>query len=280
MDVEQLEQREIRRKQFLVAALFLLAIAFSLIFAYWMGAFGFGPTRHIYVNYDFAGGLDRGSPVRLAGIKVGRVMDVSFASAPTVLRLKIDISQAAFSQLTEDSKFYINLAGLIGERYVEVVPGNGALVKNNHEFRGIDPPRIDQLISQGYGIFGDLRTLFNENKGDIKEILATVNELTKNLNRLVGSTTIEQRKQFQTLLTNFAAMSGDLRDVTSSISSGMTFIRENGGKESWLALRSTIKKADNISIQDVRKLMLEDGMKVNFSSRKVELPGAPNATKK
>ncbi|MBS1985474.1 MAG: MCE family protein [Bdellovibrionales bacterium] len=272
MDVEQLEQREIRRKQILVASLFLLAGACALLFAYWMGAFGIGPTRQIYVNYDFAGGLDRGSPVRLAGIKVGRVSEINFVNTPTVIKLKIEISRDAFVQITEDSKFYINLAGLIGERYVEVVPGNGAQAKNNHEFRGIDPPRVDQLISQGYGIFGDLRTLFNENKGDIKEMLASVNELAKNLNKLFSGASPDQRKQLSILLQNFASMSNDMREVMASVRSGASFIQNNGGAESWTHMRSMLSKGDSIGLVDIRRLMMEDGMKVNFTTRRVEAP--------
>lgn len=270
MDVEQLEQREIRRKQLLVGALFLLATGFALIFAYWMGAFGIGPMRSIYVSYDFAGGLDKGSPVRLAGIKVGRVSDIIFTDTPTVLKIKIDLSRQSFEQLTEDSKFFVNLAGLIGERYVEVVPGNGNPVKNGHDFRGMDPPRIDQLISQGYGIFGDLRTLFNENKGDIKDILGSMNELTKNLNKLIASAGPDNKKQLFTLLKNFAEMSGDLRSVVGTMKNGMDYMRDQGGPESWGHMRSLLTKADAMSMNDIRKLMLEDGVKVNFSSRKVE----------
>lgn len=272
MDVEQLEQREIRRKKILVGALFILTLFFALIFAYWMGAFGIGPTRHFYVNYDFAGGLDRGSPVRLAGIKVGRVTDIKFIENPSVLRLRIDVSKESFAQLTEDSKFYVNLAGLIGERYVEVVPGNGAPVKNGFEFRGIDPPRIDQLISQGYGIFGDLRALFNENKGDIKEILSSMNELTRNLNKLMGSVSPENSRQLQTILRNFSDMSGDMKTVMASVASGARHIEKNGGPESWDHIRNLLGRVDSMGLQDVRKLMLEDGIKVNFSSKKVEVP--------
>jgi phospholipid/cholesterol/gamma-HCH transport system substrate-binding protein len=238
-----------------------------------MGAFGIGPTRHVFVSYDFAGGLDRGSPVRLAGIKVGRVVDIAFKGGSSeVLRLKVDVNREAFAQITDDSKFFVNLAGLIGERYVEVVPGQGAHVENGHEFRGIDPPRIDQLISQGYGIFGDLRALFNENKGDIKEILTSLNELSKNLSQLTKNGTASQRRQLSQLLENFAAMSTDLRATMATLNAGATHIRNNGGEEAWRRLNGVLVKADNIGLQDIRRLMLEDGVKVNFSSKKVEVP--------
>jgi phospholipid/cholesterol/gamma-HCH transport system substrate-binding protein len=201
--------------------------------------------------------------VRLAGIKVGRVSDIRFEGEPTALKVKIEISRESFARFTEDSKFFVNLAGLIGERYIEVVPGNGAPVADGYEFRGIDPPRVDQLISQGYGIFGDLRTLLNENKQDIKEILASLNELAKHLNSLMGSASPEQKRQLTNLLKNLA-------DVTSDVRKGTTYLSENGGPEAWQHLRSLLAKGDVIHINDLRRLIMEDGVKVNFSSKEVD----------
>ena len=276
MDIEALEREEIRKKQRTVAGLFVLAIVLAMVFAYWMGAFGFGATHTVYVDYNFAGGLDRGSTVRLAGIKVGRVADIQFVKqdasvikdASTSLKLKIEISRDAFKQISSNSQFFINLAGLIGERYVEIVPGEGEPVKDGCVFRGVDPPRVDQLLSQGFGIFGDLRSFFSENKGDLKEIFATLNELSKNLSQILRSVSPEQRKQINVLLSNLSAMSEDLKTVAASLGSGIKHVENNGGRETWDSLHTLLVKANKIGVNDVRKLMLEDGVKVNFSSKK------------
>ena len=269
MDIEALEQRDLKKKQRAVAGLFLLAVGLAGVFAYWMGAFGVGPSKHVFVNYDFAGGIERGSPVRLAGIKVGRVADIHFTSEPTQLTLKVEVNREAFKQVTDDSQFYVNLAGLIGERYVEIVPGKGSTVASEHVFRGVDPPRIDQLLSQGYGIFGDLRAFFSENKSDLKEMFATLNDLYKNLAKVMLSVTPDQRKQISGLLANFSAMSSDLRTMVASLSAGTQFVEENKGREAWLELRGLLDKANGIDLQDIRRLMLEDGVKVNFSTKKI-----------
>lgn len=271
MDIEALERREIRKKQLLVGLLFSGALGLSLLFAYWMGAWGLGATRTLYVRYNFAGGIDRGSPVRLAGIKIGRVTSIDFDHADhSVLKLSLEINRDALRQVTNDSQFYINLAGLIGERYVEIVPGQGTPVEPQHSFQGIDPPRIDQLISQGYGIFGDLRSFFNENRSDLKEMFLTLNDLSKNLNKLMSSASPSQRKQVSVLLENFAAMSSDLRATVSTLRNGVSYIEKNGAAQSWDHVRNLVQRADSVSMQDLRKLMLEDGVKINFSSKKVE----------
>jgi phospholipid/cholesterol/gamma-HCH transport system substrate-binding protein len=285
MDIEKLERQEIQKKQRLVAGLFLLAIALAMLFAYWMGAFGFGASRAFYVDYNFAGGLERGSTVRLAGIKVGRVSEIRFSSekgvappsdvdpqaiaGPAQLRLKIEVSTDAFKQITTDTKFFINLAGLIGERYVEVVPGTGAPVERGHEFRGMDPPRIDQLLSQGYGIFGDLRSFFQENRGDLKEIFNTLNSLSKNLATVFGNVTPQQKRELSLLLSNLAVASGDLKTMTKNIGSGLEFLGTNGGREAWVNLKKLLEKGGAIHLNDLRRLMLEDGVRVRFGKNEV-----------
>ncbi len=289
MDIEQAEKNELKKKQRLVAALFVLAIVLSMVFAYWMGAFGLGPSKNIFVYYDFAGGIERGSTVRLSGIKVGRVTEIKFvkespvetdsdgnadapasASASTHLRMKLEISKEALKQITEDSKFYINLAGIIGERYVEVVPGTGAQVNRGFSFRGVDPPRVDQLLSQGYGIFGDLREFWGDNKADLKEIFQTLNELSKNLSKILGGMSPEQKKQISALIANLSVTSADLKILVTNLKEASVYIAQNGGQPSWDRIERILQKADKIGLPDIRRLMLEDGIKVNFSSRRVE----------
>ena len=268
MDIEELERNDLRKKQRIVGLLFSAAFALALLFAYWMGALRLGSAEDIYVLYNFAGGLDVGSPIRLGGIKAGHVSGIDFAKNSQV-KLKLSINREAFKQVTDDSKFFINLAGLIGERYVEIVPGEGSPAKSGQTLQGVNPPRIDQLLSQGYGIFGDVRDWFNGNKGDIKEIFQSLNDLASNLNKLIGSATPKQKKQINQLLTNFAAMSDDLRATLSTFRKGVEYASANGGTETWDSLRGLTQKANKIELDDIRRLMLQDGVKVNFSSKKI-----------
>jgi phospholipid/cholesterol/gamma-HCH transport system substrate-binding protein len=271
MDIEARERRELQKKQLLVGSLLGASLALACLFAYWMGVFSFGPMRELRVRYNFAGGIDRGSPVRLAGIRVGRVSDMHFTGEPDgQIELVLSIDRPAFGSITQDSRFYINLAGLIGERYVEVVPGSESPAKPGAVLRGEDPPRVDQLLSQGYGIFGDLRGFFDENKGDLQQMLQSLSELTKNLNTLVANATPEQRRQLNTILRNFSDLSIDLKQATSTINRGLGHIEANGGERSWKSVAELLNKVNRLDVNDFRRLMLEDGVKVNFSSKKIE----------
>jgi phospholipid/cholesterol/gamma-HCH transport system substrate-binding protein len=271
MDIEAQERRELQKKQLLVGTLLSGSLLLACLFAYWMGVFSFGPSRDVVVTYNFAGGIERGSPVRLAGIRVGRVSDVRFTGEPDgQLELVLSVDKQAFRSMTDDTRFFINLAGLIGERYVEVVPGKGSPLKGGARLRGEDPPRVDQLLSQGYGIFGDLRGFFDENKGDLKQMLQSLSELTKNLNTLVANASPEQRRQLTNILRNFSDLSLDLKQATAAINKGLGHIEANGAERAYKDLNELLRKVNRLDVNDFRRLMLEDGIKVNFSSKKIE----------
>src|SRR6185437_15274339 len=114
----------------------LLAVAFA-----WLIGLGnpFKQTVDFYVTYNFAGGIEVGSPVRVSGIKVGKVEKIEFfvptdakdnaqampgsdaydeSKAIAPLRLKVSVRKDAAIGVREDSHFYVNLAGIIGERYI------------------------------------------------------------------------------------------------------------------------------------------------------------------
>ena len=46
--------------------------------------------------------------------------------------------------------------------------------------RGVDPPRLDQLISQGYGVMGELLDILEKNRGKIEKIIAALDAFLVN----------------------------------------------------------------------------------------------------
>jgi phospholipid/cholesterol/gamma-HCH transport system substrate-binding protein len=115
-----------------VGILFSIAIALVVVFAYSMGIISpFSNTQNLNIRYNYAGGLEEGSPVRVMGIKVGKVRRIDFD--PTYktphgdevkLKVVVEIDKKAWSSIRSDSHFFINLAGVIGEKFLEVSPGS------------------------------------------------------------------------------------------------------------------------------------------------------------
>ena len=163
------------------------------IFAFYLGAFNpFSNANQLTVLYNFAGGIEVGSPVRVMGIKVGKVKSIDFdpeAKSPdgeeVKLRILITIDKSAWKTVRRDSKFFINLAGVIGEKFIEVSPGtlSEPELKSGQIVRGEDPPRVDQLISQSYGLAGKIFEFVENNEASVIDTINTMNKLVLNLNK-------------------------------------------------------------------------------------------------
>ena len=78
-----------------VGLLFLASVAMVAIFAFYLGALNpFSGSNELTVLYNFAGGIEVGSPVRVMGIKVGKVKSIEFdpsAKAPNGEEVKLKI---------------------------------------------------------------------------------------------------------------------------------------------------------------------------------------------
>jgi phospholipid/cholesterol/gamma-HCH transport system substrate-binding protein len=61
-----------------VGVLIVVALGLLAGFVVVMGGLSFQPTYTINVDFDNPGGLKAGAPVRIAGVKIGRVAAVDF----------------------------------------------------------------------------------------------------------------------------------------------------------------------------------------------------------
>src|SRR5882757_2189310 len=95
-----------------VGILFLVAVVLMVGFAYALGTWTpFTNAHELRVAYNFAGGIEVGSPVRVMGIKVGKVRSVNFepdykmpgTNEEVKLIITINISKEAWPTLRSDS---------------------------------------------------------------------------------------------------------------------------------------------------------------------------------
>jgi phospholipid/cholesterol/gamma-HCH transport system substrate-binding protein len=133
----------------LIGLILLVIITFSI------GDFFFKPGYSIYVILGFANGVQESAPVRLAGIEVGEVKETTVFKdneGKTMVRLKLWLTNEA--KVEEDSKVCINTLGLIGEKYVEIIPGTPgeALLKEGDTITGYDSVSVEQMTKKGYEI--------------------------------------------------------------------------------------------------------------------------------
>jgi len=77
---------------------------------------------HVSAEFDNIGDLKVGSPVTMAGVRVGEVAGIRFDSKDykAVVSLRIDLQ---YQQIPEDSFASIETQGLLGGKYIGISPG-------------------------------------------------------------------------------------------------------------------------------------------------------------
>lgn len=251
-----------------VGMLFIATIAFILGFAYSLGIINpFSNYNDLVIAYNYAGGLEKGSPVRVMGIEVGKVKKIEFEPSGKLpngeevkLRVHIGVSKSAWESIRKDSQFYINMAGVIGEKFLEISPGSlsSPAFTPGEVVRGEDPPRIDQLISQGYGLAGKMLEIVNKNEAPLTDIINQVDHLVTNFNKtlvLLDKTT--KNREVERLLGNMIAISDDLAYFTKSL-------RSQKSEKAVEILNKLIMRMEHLDGPAIRKFLQEEGIKAKM----------------
>src|SRR5215204_6184583 len=116
-----MSQRSIEVK---VGLLILVALGLLGAFVVIMGGFSFEPTYTVYVDFENPGGLQVGAPVKVAGVKVGRVAEMQFrggvgekiAGTPVAaIRVVTKIEKRYKNAIYDNSRWYVTSQGVLGE---------------------------------------------------------------------------------------------------------------------------------------------------------------------
>ena len=141
---------EVKIGLFIFVGLILLTmITFSI------GDFFFQPGYNFEVQMGFANGIQESAPVRLSGIEVGEVKKTEvFKDAEGRTKVKLNIWVASTTPIEKDAKVVVNTLGLIGEKYVEIVPGTPGSepIEEGDILMGYDSVSVEEMTKKGYEI--------------------------------------------------------------------------------------------------------------------------------
>lgn len=180
-----------------------IAILISIIF--YIGELRYFQQRYaIKLLFDFANGVEMSAPVRLAGVQVGEVKDIDiFFDAErqkTAVLLTVSLNKKA--KVEEDAEAFINTLGLIGEKYVEILPGTPGkkILKPGETLAGRESIPVERLTEKGY------------------EIAQGLNETIKHLNKVVGDP--QTQEAFKTTMLDLKKLVGSANVVMDKVKSG------------------------------------------------------------
>lgn len=252
-----------------VGLLFLVSVVLMVIFALALGVVQpFSNSYELKIAYNFAGGIDVGSPVRVMGIKVGKVRSIKFepnfkmpgTGEEVKLIISISVSKDAWPTIRSDSRFFINLAGVIGEKFLEISPGSldHPELTPGQVVRGEDPPRIDQLISQSYALAGKILEFVNKNEGSVIQTIETLNKLVVNFDKMLK--TLEKTskdpevhkivKNLSTILDNGAFFTSELRSPEA-----MKTVK---------LINDLIRRLEGLDAKAIKKFLQEEGIRAKL----------------
>ncbi len=131
----------------LVGLVILILMIFSIGDIYFIR-----PGYHLKVTFNFANGIAMNAPVRLAGIEIGEIDGIKIYYDPREERTKVEISAWIKKNdmlIESDSKAVINTLGMLGEKYLEIYPGqNKDFLKEGCMLAGKDPVSMEDMTFQ------------------------------------------------------------------------------------------------------------------------------------
>lgn len=230
---------------FVLAALILFAALSVQIGGFkWLTERG---AYEISVVVPSASGIDEKTVVEIAGIKVGEVTRIALEGSQARIYMRMEKN----IRIPVDSQVAIKTRGLLGAKYIEIIPGPsgvpkpesfvgasgsavaavpgrsggqapGTYVPPGGEIRRTAPAAdTEELIQKLSAIADDVKAVTAtvraaiagpEGQRQLREIVANLADVSRNLSRLVD----RNDEKIAALVDNLQAFSADLREVSAS----------------------------------------------------------------
>lgn len=202
--------------------LFVLATSAVIVAAYFWtfdGLFRGPGTYGLELTAPRADGLSEGTAVKLAGVKVGSVGDISVEGGQASIELIIDDRY----QLPIDSTAELKATGLLGDYFVMLELGDDeqATLGDGDQIRyGESPGDIDNITRQVENISEDVKAITGviralvedrQNQDNVTSTLQNTEELTAELARI----STENRRDIRAIVESIKRLTRSLEGVAS-----------------------------------------------------------------
>ncbi|HMU37816.1 MAG TPA: MlaD family protein [Pseudomonadota bacterium] len=210
-----------------VGALVVASLGLLAGFVAMLGGFSFGSMLHFYVDFGFSGNIHEGAPVKISGIKVGKVEKIQFLAGeidpqlgrPVQVRLTVQVEERVRNAIHDDAQFFVNTQGVLGEQYLEIEPGRNtnSAVAPFSKWRGTDPPRSDLIIARLYEFLDSVTRLLQEDKELLRDLLRSSAKVARSLDKLLGDNETEVKK----ILANVDRLTAESAELVAKLEKGV-----------------------------------------------------------
>lgn len=230
---------------FILVGLFILAYMTLQVGQFRVGREG---GYEIWAEFEDVTGLKPDTPVQVAGIQIGTVeaIELSGAKARVKMRIHSDV------QLPADSGVWLRTMGVLGDKYVAIVPGNQAapkLKEGDKVTKVGEGTDLDKVIQSIGPIAEDLKAITAalraslatpDSQRNISEALANIRELTGALKVVIA----DNQKNLNRIISNLESFTGDLSAISGQNREAINEIIRNFRSSSGQLERTMVALAD------------------------------------
>ena len=220
-----------RGLEFKVGLLILVSSAILIAFVFVLGNVSLRSGYELKLDYDYIGSLQPGAPVKINGIKMGKVKDVEFVggkvdpavNARVQVRVTAWVDDRVKDSIRSDAEFFINTAGVLGEQYLEIVPGidwdkppiaPGSII---HDHRVKNPPRTDLVVARLYEVLDGVSSVLRDDRDAIKNMLSNGASAVSEVNKLL----VENRQQIGELIVAATGIANEGKATLTKVNAGL-----------------------------------------------------------
>lgn len=177
------------------------------------------------IQFESVQGLNLGSVVSLAGLKIGNVESIQFENSQNFITVTINIEEAYQSRITEGTEAEIRTQGALGDKYVYIIPGapsekilpNGALLP----------------VAKATDLIG----IISERGKETEKLFDIINELHRSVK------TINNEGRLDKIMGNLSSVSQNLKDTTLQTKAMTEELRSKNATEK---INLSLEKMDRI----------------------------------
>lgn len=206
-----------------VGALILVSLALLAGFVVVMGGMSLEPTYRVYVDFDNPGGLQSGAPIRISGVKVGRVTAIEFRGGKTdpktnepepPIRVVAQIENQYKDAIRENSRWFVTSQGVLGEMFLAIEPGayDKPVLADGAVVQGISPPRLDLLLSESYELLHKAYLGVSSNEEKISEVFDGLHKTLKGTGHFFEA----NQAKIDGIVGNVESLSSEVRETVAA----------------------------------------------------------------
>jgi phospholipid/cholesterol/gamma-HCH transport system substrate-binding protein len=245
-----------QRNEIVVGAFVVIGVLLLSIMVFFVsGVYLFRSGYPVTVLYNYVDILDKGAPVRMAGVRVGEVSSVElyFDEKEKRTRVKVKLFIESTADIRENYAFEIRGTHILSEPHIEISPrpGDSPKIRKDQVLEGEKLVPMEHLIRRAQNIAENLDEIVasihgtmqdKETAEAMKKLVVNISKLSASMEKLVSGSD----EDFQKTLENIRTSSDSIRQIMEGMERGE-------GTVGSLLVKDELYKEMEAFMADIRK---------------------------